>query len=172
MTYLNWDLVQRTRPWGYNPFLCSTQLSMKFILLINVQMPTIVDILTLISKINITNEILRARNFFICRYFSFYERLKFHAQLSWAWKKFYNLAAWCHHNDVIFTSRNLLKLRMTAENWCQHNDVIFTCRDLFKQVYLSSTIWLTNIHHATFPRFTVQITKCAISHVDGDVREL
>ena len=34
-------------------FSCSTQLSMKFILLINVKMPTIVvGILTLISKIN------------------------------------------------------------------------------------------------------------------------
>ena len=31
------------------------------------------------------------RNFFICRYFSFNEQLKFHAQLIWAWKKFYNL---------------------------------------------------------------------------------
>ena len=24
----------------------------------------------------------------------FYEQLKFHAQLSWAWKKFYNLWTW------------------------------------------------------------------------------
>ena len=31
---------------------CSTQLSMKFILLINVKMPTIVVILTFISRIN------------------------------------------------------------------------------------------------------------------------
>ena len=31
---------------------CSTQLSMKFILLINVKMPTIVGILTFISRIN------------------------------------------------------------------------------------------------------------------------
>ena len=60
---------------------CSTQLSTKFILLINVKMPTIVSILTFISMIN-TSERLKARNFFICRYFSFYEQLKFHAQLS------------------------------------------------------------------------------------------
>ena len=33
-------------------FSCSTQLSMKFILLINVKMPTIIDILKFISKIN------------------------------------------------------------------------------------------------------------------------
>ena len=65
-------------------FSCSTQLSMKFILLINVKMPTIVGILTFISMINTTYESLKARNFFICRYLSFYEQLKFHAQLSWA----------------------------------------------------------------------------------------
>ena len=31
--------------------------------------------------------------FFICRLFSFYEQLKFRAQLSWVRKKFYNLWA-------------------------------------------------------------------------------
>ena len=52
-----------------NIFSCSTQLSTKFILLINVKMPTIVGILTFISMINTTSERLKARNFFICRYF-------------------------------------------------------------------------------------------------------
>ena len=37
-----------------NFFSCSTQLSTKFILLINLKMPTIVGILTLISMINTT----------------------------------------------------------------------------------------------------------------------
>ena len=63
-------------------FSYSTQLSMKFILLINVKMPTIVGILTFISMINTSSERLKARNFFICRYFSFSEQLKFRAQLS------------------------------------------------------------------------------------------
>ena len=65
-------------------FSCSTQLSTKFILLIkNVKMPTIVGILNInISMINTTSERLKARNFFRCRYFSFYEQLKFRAQLS------------------------------------------------------------------------------------------
>ena len=63
-------------------FSYSTQLSKKFILLINFKMPTIVGILTFISKINTTSERLKARNFFICLYFSFYEQLKFRAQLS------------------------------------------------------------------------------------------
>ena len=53
-------------------FSYSTQLSTKFILLINV-----VGILTFISMINTLSEILKARNFFICRYFSFYEQLNF-----------------------------------------------------------------------------------------------
>ena len=43
---------------------CSTQLSMKFILPINVKMPTIVGILTSISMIITTYVRLKARNFF------------------------------------------------------------------------------------------------------------
>ena len=80
---------------------CSTQPSMKFILLIKVKMPTIVGILTFISMIN-TSKRFKARNFFICRYLSFYEHLKFHAQLSWAWKKFYHLGAigGRHHGNM------------------------------------------------------------------------
>ena len=46
------------RPWRYKTFACSTQLSTKFIL-INVKMPTIVGILTFISRINTTSEILK-----------------------------------------------------------------------------------------------------------------
>ena len=72
-----------------NLFPCSTQLSTKFIRIINE--PTI--ILIFISMINTISDRLKARNSFICRYFSVYEQLKFHAQLSWAWKKFYNLVA-------------------------------------------------------------------------------
>ena len=44
------------KPWafyrGYKTFLCSTQLSMNFLLLINVKMPTIVVILTFMSGKN------------------------------------------------------------------------------------------------------------------------
>ena len=63
-------------------FSCSTQLSTKFFLLINVKMPTTVGTLTFISMINTTSERLKAINFFVCQYFSFYEQLKFGAQLS------------------------------------------------------------------------------------------
>ena len=46
-------------------FSCSTELSMKFILLVNVKMPTIVGILTFTSRINSTSESLKVINFII-----------------------------------------------------------------------------------------------------------
>ena len=42
-------------------FPCTTQLSMKFFLLINVKMPTIVGIFTFISMVNTTFERLKAK---------------------------------------------------------------------------------------------------------------
>ena len=45
-------------------FSCSSLLSVKFILLINVKMPTIVGILTLISMIKTPSENLKAKVFF------------------------------------------------------------------------------------------------------------
>ena len=63
-------------------FSCSTQLRLKFILLINVKMPTIVGILTFISRINykfLSFESEFSTNF---DHFNIYEQLKFHAQLS------------------------------------------------------------------------------------------
>ena len=50
---------------GYKTFLCSTQLSMRFILLINVKTPTIVGILTFISMMNTSYERPNARHFYI-----------------------------------------------------------------------------------------------------------
>ena len=40
---------------------------------------------------NTLSERLKAWNFFICQYFSFYEQLKFRAQLTWAQKSFKTL---------------------------------------------------------------------------------
>ena len=71
----------RLGPEVINLFSCYTQLSKKFILLINVKTPTIVGVLTFISMIDTTSERLKARNYFICSYFSFYEQLKFRVQL-------------------------------------------------------------------------------------------
>ena len=66
-------------------FSCSTQMNTKFILLINVKMPTIVGILTFISKIKQCLRDLKQETslfvvFFV--FFSFYDQLKFHTQLS------------------------------------------------------------------------------------------
>ena len=57
--------LKESRPRGYKPFPCSSQLSTNFILLINVKMPTIVGILTFISMINILYERPKAINFHI-----------------------------------------------------------------------------------------------------------
>ena len=66
-----------TRPQGYKTFHATTD-----------------DILTFISMINTTSKNHKANNFFTFGYFSFYEQLKFRAQLSSSWKKFYNLVVW------------------------------------------------------------------------------
>ena len=50
--------------------------------MLTIKMPTIAVILTFISIINTASERIETRNFFICRYFRFYEQLKFRAQLS------------------------------------------------------------------------------------------
>ena len=62
-------------------FPCSTQLSMKFIMLLNVKMSTLVGILTCNSMINTTSESCKARTIYIFHNLTFNERLKFHAQL-------------------------------------------------------------------------------------------
>ena len=63
-------------------FSRSTQVSITFIMLINVKMPTIVGILTFMSMRNKTSESLKARKVFIFQRFSFYEQLKFRDRLS------------------------------------------------------------------------------------------
>ena len=75
-------------------FSCSTQLSTTFILLINVKMPTIVGILTFISRINTASERLKARKISVFQHFSFYvssaelcmKKGPVHSYLwNWAW---------------------------------------------------------------------------------------
>ena len=79
---LSWLVCAVSGPEVVKLFSCSTQLSMKFILLINVKMPTIVGILTFISMMNTSYERPNARHFYIFWYFNFHEQLKFHARLS------------------------------------------------------------------------------------------
>ena len=72
-------------------FSCSTQLRMKIFLLINVKMPTIGGILTFMSGKNGSLGLSELNISQISWHFCTYEHLKFYAQLSWEWKKFYNL---------------------------------------------------------------------------------
>ena len=59
------------------------QLSMKFIMLVNVKISLIVGILTLISMTNTSSESERKKKLsLIFQRFSFYEQLKSHAELS------------------------------------------------------------------------------------------
>ena len=73
-----------------NTFSCSSQWSMKFSLLINVKMPTIFNIYERENSILGFPDPKKSQ---ISWHFYTYEHLKFNAQMSWAWKKFYNLGA-------------------------------------------------------------------------------
>ena len=61
-------------------FSCSTQLSMKFFLLVKVKMPTIVGILTFMSGKNSILGLSEPNKSRISSYFYTNEHLKFHAQ--------------------------------------------------------------------------------------------
>ena len=54
---------------------------MKYILPINVKMPTIVGILTFIDSINASSESSEGRTINFFQHYSFREELKFHAQV-------------------------------------------------------------------------------------------
>ena len=104
-------------------FSCSTQLSMKFFLLINVKMPTIVGILTFMSG---KNSILGSSEPNISQIswsIYTYEHLKFHAQLSWVWKKLYNLGAWLIKLLVWITFQRRWKF-VTVNYQISYSDVI------------------------------------------------
>ena len=65
--YKNLSMFLKVRTRGYKIFfmLNSTEHDMTFILLINIKMPTIVGILTFISRKNIKSESLKAKTMFI-----------------------------------------------------------------------------------------------------------
>ena len=68
--------------------------------------------------INTTSKRLKARNFFICRYLSFYGQLKFNALLNSAWNKFYDLGAWllCFSSVIAVI---LLSVFCISASWCR-----------------------------------------------------
>ena len=73
-------------------FSCSTEMSMKFIMLINVEMSRIVGILIFMRMINTTSESLNARKVIIFQHFSFYEQLKFHSCMGICYAKLFEAA--------------------------------------------------------------------------------
>ena len=101
-------------------FSCSTQLNTKFIVLINVKMPTNVGISTFMRMINTTSERLKDRNFFICRYFSFYEH-----SVELSMKKVYNLWAWSRCYNTFFMLISIIHEITTA-----HKTLLLKNKDL------------------------------------------
>ena len=98
---LNYFTPKRnTDPEVIKLFPFSTQLSMKFFPAYSVKMPTIWYFNNYERRNSILglSELKESR---ISWYFYTYEYLKFHAHLSWAWKKFYNLGAWSTKSRVI-----------------------------------------------------------------------
>ena len=85
----------KSGPQGYKTFFMLNSAEIKiYSALINVKMPTIVGILTFISRINDWLLWFKPEISIDFGYFSIYEQLKFHAQLSWEQKKIYNLGIW------------------------------------------------------------------------------
>ena len=76
------DLEYDTISDGYKTFSVLNSFSMKFFLFINVKMPTIVGILTFMSRKNSIISLSEPTRSQISIYFYTYEHVKFHAQLS------------------------------------------------------------------------------------------
>ena len=73
----------------------STQLGMNFHLVIKIKIPTIkIPTIKTVFMLNSCSAEEHKRSFKNGQYFKTYTQIKFHAQLSNAWKKFCNLGAW------------------------------------------------------------------------------
>ena len=96
ITYLDELLFRGTGPEVIKRFSYSAQVSMKFVLLLNLKLLTIVNsfLLNIDKHENVFANKYKSANY--CWNFHIYLQRKFHAQLSWSWTKFYNLGAWIH----------------------------------------------------------------------------
>ena len=99
-----------------------------FNVLINVKMPTTVGILTFMSRKNSILSLSEPEKSRVSWYFYTYVHLKFHAQLSLAWKNIYNPGAWS-------ISCAILQLR-TKQNCSRH-----TNNNIFPQIHLQKYLW-------------------------------
>ena len=142
---------------------------MKFFLLINVKMPTVVGILTFISGENSILGLSEPNKCRISWYFYTYEHSKFHAQLSWAWKKFYNLGACCRHQHKslpLLRSISILSFMWTCPITLsfKYNRVIFPTivQATFKRVeggcfYYSFWQAIPGVNHPVWETICTQI---------------
>ena len=151
------------RPEVIKLFPCSTKLNTKLL-----------AFLTFISMIITTSERLNARDFFNCQYFSFYEQLKFRAQLSRAWKKFYNLWAWAL----------LCSLMAHGVSWFLHADSEGECSG-WSESLLGAHIfflggggggvvihWLSKVNVLKFEHFSHSVKKIKILIIKAGIHKM
>ena len=123
-------------------------------------MPTTVGILTFMSGKNSILGLSEPKTSWISWHFYPYEHLKFHAQLSWAWKKFYNLGASAFFNmpqtsshrigrrspEILFASSSCQFLGSTTTTGAEGHTSMSYCETWITPVVkinkiLSQTIW-------------------------------
>ena len=88
---------------------CSTQLSMKFFLLIIVKMPTIVGILTFMSRKNSGLGFYEPEKCWISWYFLYLWALKISCSTEFSMKKVYNLGSWLEFSLLANRESDLLQ---------------------------------------------------------------
>ena len=98
-------------------FSCSIQISMKFILLINVKMPTFAGILTLISSINTIAESFKQEKIFF-HHSNFSWAIEISCSVEISMRKFYNIRARiCERIMAIKVWRLELRMIIWAASW-------------------------------------------------------
>ena len=111
-----------------------------FFLLINVKMPTIVGILTFMSRKNSILGLFESEKRWNSWYFYTNKHLKFPSQLSWAWKKFYNigpcLSLNCIRNKVfiavsllLWTYKPLMQPSIKGKKFCLYGTYMYFCSE-------------------------------------------
>ena len=111
-----------------------------------VKMPTIVSILTFMSRKNSIPGMSEPEKCWISWYFNAYEHLKFYAQLSWAWKNVYNLGTWSnltHDTKDLWVRKTYLAyfclfhcttatywdtMQLMIDRWTEFIVAAFSCR--------------------------------------------
>ena len=96
-------------------------MSMNFFLLINAEMPTIVGISTFKSRKNSILGLSEPEKYLISWYLYTYKHLKFHAQMSWAWKKCYNPGPWLCYVLIVYSVclQNVMDHKALPQECCE-----------------------------------------------------